>query len=253
MKAESSPSLSELPIDELLRYGRTLGLVIPDDTPPGEALRVVRDRQELLLELDRDAMLEVVAWLREPVRRSASREQLAAIISRHNPVRFNGLSDNGLRVLGRLSQVADADRLPREELVRRLRRVGGLMGQLQRARRRILGSVISKALSATSRREEDRAYHFLPEERAAGSLREDIEQSGLVGGVARQLKHVADDYVREKLDEIEARVDYKLDEIDRRLCEWRDREFTHRLRILKVTLLFSILVALLSLLYDAWR
>ncbi len=72
----------------------------------------------------------------------------------------------------------------------------------------------------------------------------------MVGGITRKIKGVADDYVREKLDEIEARIDRKLDEIDARLGEWRDREIRNRLRIIKITLLASIVVALLSLGYN---
>ena len=50
--------------------------------------------------------------------------------------------------------------------------------------------------------------------------------------------------------EIEARIDRKLDEIDRRLGEWRDREITNRLKIIKITLIASVFVLLLSLGYN---
>ncbi len=53
-----------------------------------------------------------------------------------------------------------------------------------------------------------------------------------------------------KLDEIELRIDQKLNEIDQRLAEWRDREVANRLRILKITLGFTVVVAVLSLLYN---
>jgi hypothetical protein len=64
---------------------------------------------------------------------------------------------------------------------------------------------------------------------------------------------VADDYVRQKLDEIEARIDKKLDEIDHRLGEWRDKEIANRLRIIKITLVASVVVAVLSLGYNYVR
>jgi hypothetical protein len=92
-------------------------------------------------------------------------------------------------------------------------------------------------------------YRFLPDE-AAPSLRSHIEEQGVVGGIARKLRGVADDYVKEKLDEIEARIDRKLDEIDRRMAEWRDREVSNRLRIVKITLIASILVAAVGIGYD---
>ena len=52
------------------------------------------------------------------------------------------------------------------------------------------------------------------------------------------------------MDEIEARIDRKLDEIDRRLSEWRDKEIANRIRILKVTLWASVIVAVCSLIYS---
>ena len=68
-------------------------------------------------------------------------------------------------------------------------------------------------------------------------IREEIEQSGLFGGLANRVKKSADSYVNQKLDEIEARIDRKLDEIDRRLAEWRDKEIANRIRILKINAL----------------
>ena len=55
------------------------------------------------------------------------------------------------------------------------------------------------------------------------------------------------------MQEIEDRIDYKLDEIDRRLAEWRNRELANRLRIIKITLVVSVVIALLSLLYTYLR
>ena len=250
-KAATSPSLVDLPLDELLRYGHSLGLTMPDDTDRGEALRLVRARQELLVELDREAMFDVVVWLRQPVRKSAGKEQLAELIANHAPMRFDGVSDRGLDVLVRLSGIEFARGAPRPEIERLLRKRAGMAGRMRRLRRRVVGSLIAKLLSPAPTDGRD-TYRFLPEHDAE-SLRNDIEHDGLVVGVKRKLKGVADDYVREKLDEIERRIDAKLDEIDARLSEWRDREVTHRLNILKWTLAVSILVALLSLLYDRLR
>jgi hypothetical protein len=63
------------------------------------------------------------------------------------------------------------------------------------------------------------------------------------------VKKSADSYVNQKLDEIESRIDRKLDEIDRRLAEWRDKEIANRIRILKITLWASVIVAAVSLIY----
>lgn len=83
---------------------------------------------------------------------------------------------------------------------------------------------------------------------------------GVLHAITEQLRGAADDYVAAKLDEIEARVDQKLDVIEERidrkivtlhqqLAEMRDRELRHRLRLLRMTLIFTALVAVLSLLY----
>lgn len=83
---------------------------------------------------------------------------------------------------------------------------------------------------------------------------------GVLHDVAEKLRGAADGYVAAKLDEIEARVDVKLDQIEHRIdakivqlhkqiTALRDRELRHRLRLLKITLAITLLVALLSLGY----
>ncbi len=98
----SPPTLSDLPDDELQAYAADLGLDLEQDVPRGELLRRIRQRQELLLDLSREAMLEVVIWGRRPVRKSAGKEALARQIAKVHRVRFDGLSDRGLGVLARL-------------------------------------------------------------------------------------------------------------------------------------------------------
>ena len=41
----------------------------------------------------------------------------------------------------------------------------------------------------------------------------------------------------------------QLDEIDRRLGEWRDKEIANRIKILKITLWASVIVGIVSLIY----
>lgn len=82
----------------------------------------------------------------------------------------------------------------------------------------------------------------------------------MLHAATEKLRGAADGYIAVKLDEIEARVDAKLDHVEKRidakivelheqLRVMRDRELRHRLRILKITLIFTVLVACLSLLY----
>lgn len=252
---KTSPALSELTPGELRLYGRKLGIVFDDRAAAGEMLRRIRERQELLVELDREALLDICIWAHRPVRQSASKEELASEIATITRMRFDGLSHKGLVALARLRGIlagsADCD----AELIQRLKAAESIWDKLRRKRRAVVGSVIGKLLEGQSGSSEaaEGEYHFLPEENGQGRWRERIEEAGVVGGIARRIKGVADDYVREKLDEIEARIDRKLDEIDARLAEWRDREIANRLRIIKITLVASVLVAALSLGYSAIR
>jgi len=245
--AESSRSLADLPVDELVAYGSELGLNIDARTGRIELLRVIRERQALLLELPREALLDVVVWARIPVRRSASKELLAKRIATVTRTRYEGLSDPGLRALARLRGLSATADEPRGDIERRLRAAEGLFGKLRRRRRSLVGSLISGLLESAP---VNGAYQFLPEDDDARSWKQTIEDAGVVGGIAQKIRGAADRYIYEKLDEIERRIDHKLDTIDRRLEEWRDREVVNRLRIVKITLAATLVVAILSLGYD---
>lgn len=245
----TSASLSDLPDDELLRYGCDLGLSLPDNTPRGELLRRIRARQELLLDIDRAALLDIAIWARRPVRRSAGKEELVHEIARVRVDDLAGLSRRGLEALARLRGVeleaGEAD----ERLAGRVRDSVGVWERMRQQRRRLVTGMLGKLVGSRSR-QQDQKYHFLPEAGATGQLGESTEKPGIVNGIARRIKGVADEYVDAKLDEIEDRIDHKLDEIDARLAEWRDRELTNRIRIIKITLAGTILVGLLSLGYS---
>lgn len=240
----STASLSDMPADELARYGHELGLAVTPSTPRGELLRRVRERQKLLGQLDRQAMLDVVVWARLPVRESATREALAREIVGVRKMRFDGLSNRGLRVLARLREIEADDGEGRAVILERLRKAEGLWKKLGRKGRGMVGGMVAQFFEKQHASDSD--YRFLPE---SAELREQIEEQGVVTGIARKLRGAADDYIAGKLDEIELRIDRKLDEIDQRLAEWRDREVANRLRIIKLTLVGSLLVALLSLGY----
>ena len=250
---DSSMSLSQLPWDELKAYAGNLGVAFNRDAGQGEILRLIRQRQEILLDLDRQALLDICIWARRPVRQSAGKEELAKEIATINKMRFEGLSDPGLYALGKLNQLPVSPTDDRDQMIRLLKKSEPFGKYVQRKRRRLMASLINKLIApAPAEAERDQAdYQFLPEDER--SLKQTIEEDGVVGGITRKIKGVADDYVREKLDEIERRIDRKLDEIDGRLAEWRDREIHNRLRIIKITLIASIIVALLSLGYDYVR
>jgi hypothetical protein len=131
-----------------------------------------------------------------------------------------------------------------------------LFSRLNRKRRSMLGSIVSNMIG-----DSPSAYQFLPPANDGpggapsstarpATIKEEIEESGLIGGIAGRIKKSADGYVNQKLDEIEARIDRKLDEIDRRLADWRDKEIANRIRILKITLWASVIVGAFSLIYS---
>ncbi len=252
----TTAKLEELPADELVVYGRELGLMLDARMERSQLLLRIRERQMLLANLDREALLDIIVWARRPVRRSSTKEALAREISQIKKVDTRDLGRRGLLALMRLRGIPVNGDEPTEVLGERLRLNEPIWDRVTRHRRRIVGNLISHFLEGPENPEGEE-YKFLPEEpstpREQTSLRDQIADEGVMGGIARRLRGVADDYVREKLDEIELRIDRKLDEIDRRLEEWRDREIANRLKIIRITLVASVLVALLSLGYSLIR
>ena len=248
-------ALSDLPRDELVRYGRGLGLEFPHDAERQDVILQIRRRQEMLIELDREALLDIVVWARRPVRKEAGKEELAREIVQIQETDYHRLSRRGLTALARLRGIEVQEGGDADAMVDRLRKNDGWWKQLARKRRALMAVVVEKLVEKHGG-EQAGEYRFLPDEAPpseklpAESLRKQIEDHGLVGGLASRIRGAADDYVRLKLDEIEARIDAKLDQIDRRLADWRDREVANRLRILRITLMFTVLVALLSLGYN---
>lgn len=253
--ARTTARLDELPVDELVVYGRELGLALDPRMERPQLLLRVRERQLLLNQLDREALLDIIVWARRPVRKSSSKEELAREIAQIKKVGTRDLSRRGLLALLRLRGIPVNGDEPTEVLSERLRLNEPFWDRVTRQRRRIVGTLISHFVEGPENHQAGEEYRFLPEDTPAAqrdqsSLRERIADEGVMGGIARRLRGVADDYVREKLDEIELRIDRKLEEIDRRLEEWRDREIANRLKIIRITLVASILVALLSLGYS---
>ena len=253
--ASSTPhrQLSELPKDELEHLAEEYGLDPTRYKSRQHLVAAIHDRRQMIAALDREAMLDVVRWGRRPVTASATKEQIAQEIARVKLMKFHGLSQPGLVVLARLRGLDARDDEPVPVLVRKLKKQEGFFSKMNRKRRAFLGSMVAKIVGE----EGPSDYQFLPGADAASpaaapspSLKSDIEESGLFGGIANRVKKTADAYLNQKLDEIEARIDRKLDEIDRRLAEWRDKEIANRLRILKITLWASVIVGAGSLIYS---
>ena len=261
--------MSEMPREELDHLAEEFG-IDPTRFQLRQALvAAIHDRRQMIAAMDREAMLDVVRWGRRPVTVNASKEQIAQEVVRIPSMRFVGLSQRGLVVLARLRGVEARDDDPVPILVKRLKKKEGLFSKLNRKRRAVLGSLVAKIVGDD---EGPSDYQFLPPPGSGtagghvatvayevppaaapqrpSSIKRDIEEAGLLGGITSRIKKSADSYVNQKLDEIEARIDRKLDEIDRRLAEWRDKEIANRIRILKITLWASVIVAACSLIYS---
>ena len=260
--ASPSRQLSELPKDELEALAEEFGLDPTRYKTRQLLVAALHDRRQMIASMDREAMLDVVRWGRRPVPVNASREQLAQEIARVRKMDFAGLSHRGLLVLARMRGIADigeGDGVPR--LVRRLKKREGFFSRVNRKRRSMIASLVA---GMVGEEESSGQYQFLPPAGPSGgassgagagtasspSIKEEIEESGLIGGITSRIRKTADSYVNQKLDEIEARIDRKLDEIDRRLAEWRDKEIANRIRIRKSTLWASVIVGIFSLLYS---
>lgn len=244
--------LSELPKDELDYLAEEYGLDATQFKTRQHLVAAIHARRQSIASMDREAMLDVVKWGRRPVSINTGMEQLAREIARIKSMRFAGLSARGLLALARLRGVEINGNETVPTLIRKLKKQEGFFSRLNRKRRAALGAIVSNIIGE---RDSAADYQFLPppgsaEAGRSDTLKDQIEESGLFGGIAGRLKKSADQYLNQKLDEIEARIDRKLDEIDRRLVEWRDKEIANRIRILKITLWASVIVGAFSLAYS---
>jgi hypothetical protein len=203
----------------------------------------------MLEEIHRGALHDLAAWAGVDVSAEESAAALLARIATAGDAPFEQLSTRGLRLLAEAREIPIESETSRVELIRRLRRARSWRDSWRAHRRRMAGSLISRALSTTPGPGPAGPIHSGGAER----LKQRVQRHGVVAGIAGELRGAADSYVAQKLDEIERRVDAKLDQIDDRLRQWRDREVATRLRLLKLTLIVAILVALISLGYDYVR
>ncbi len=251
--------LSDLPADELAALAEELGIDAPRGLDRPDLVAAIHARRQLIATLEREVLLELVRWGRRPVTATAGKEQLAREVVRARSMRFAGLSPAALVALARLRGVAVNEADPVPLLVKKLKKKEGMFSRFGRRRRAFVGSMIARMIGEDPAQQE---YHYLPPPtagttsaaappppRSPASLKEEIEEVGLLGGLTNRVKRTADSYLNQKLDEIESRIDRKLDEIDRRLGEWRDKEIANRIRILKITLWASVVVGIVSLIY----
>src|SRR4051812_17082348 len=155
--------LHELPKDELKTLAEEFGLDPGRFQSTQHLVAAVHERRQLIAAMDREAMLDVIKWARRPVPLNASKEQLAQEIVRIRSMRFSGLSQRGLMVLGKLRSVGvnEADAMP--ILVKKLKKQEGFFKRLNRKRRSMLGTLVSSILGED---EKSTDYQFLPPQSA---------------------------------------------------------------------------------------
>jgi hypothetical protein len=258
VRAPVSKQLADLPRGELEHLAEEYGLDPHDYKTPQHLIAALHERRQLIAGMDREAMLDVIRWGRRPLPVNATNELIAQQIAKIKLMRFTGLSHRGLVILAQMRGLHVTTEDPVPNIIRRLKKQEGLFAKLNRKRRAVIGGWISNMIGESGGEQE---YQFLPADdgptaKAAppdpargGTIKEEIEESGVLSGLTNRIKKTADSYLNQKLDEIEARIDRKLDEIDRRLAEWRDKEIANRIRILKITLWASVVVGAFSLIY----
>lgn len=274
----SSPAaatqLKDLSLNELNTIAKDYGLDPRRYETKPALVSAILERRTLIASMERDAMLEVCVWSRRPMAASASRERIAAEIVRVKSMRFVGLSHRGLLVLARLRGIRIDDDESTPDVIAKLKDQESFFAKIGRKRRNIVGKLVARmigepdvateaALGQPATRNDasrdEPARGATPPPRAAPSgnggrrLHEEIEEVGLIAGLTGRMRRTADQYLNQKLDEIEARIDRKLDEIDRRLAEWRDKEVANRLRILKISLWATIAVGTATLIISYIR
>jgi len=251
-----SQQLGDLAIDELEAVATEFGLEPGNFKDKAGLVKAIHERRHLIASLDRSAMQDALHWAGKSIAPGCSCEQMAIEIVHIRAMRFSGLSERGLVVLGLLRGCPIDGLESREDLVRALKRQEGFFAKMKRKTRGWMGKRMERMMGdpTTDMPPPTAEPRNKPTDQTAGprqqALREEIEESGFFGGIANRVKKQADTYVNQKLDEIEARIDRKLDEIDRRLAEWRDKEIANRIRILKITLWASVVVAAVSLIYS---
>ena len=254
--------LGDLPIDDLKTMAEEYGLSPGRESDKAKLIAAIHERRQLIATLDKAALIDVLEWSNRPIMPGASGEQMAMEIHQIRSMRFGGLSDRGLYALAALRGCELYGAGDRDEIIKRLKAQEGFFAKMGRKARGWVGKRLDNMMgdpatalpppaippaNGASAAPKTTVTDPPPRQQA---LKEEIESSGFFGGIANRVKRQADTYVNQKLDEIESRIDRKLDEIDRRLAEWRDKEIANRIRILKITLWVSVIVAVISLIYS---
>jgi len=219
--------------------------VDPEDSAEtlAEKVRAVR---RAIDEVPRHRLVSLLEWAGLPYdAAAASKDRMARKILRAKFRDFAGLEVEDMRALARLRGVEYADVDDAKALARKL----DPRGLVSRLWNKVTGRVVGMLLASVPDEEMDEGPEGAGEESLA--MKRHIRQKGLMEGVKTYVRSSLDSYLLEKMDEIEERVDTKLEEIDRKMDLWREKEVRYRLRLIKITLVAAVLVALVSLVYES--
>lgn len=247
----AEPASAGPAVVSLRQRAEHLGLPDDPDASLQELAEAVQQRLALLDRLDEPALREILAWARKPAPPDADKERLVRSVAEVRKWNYHRLTHKALLALALVRDLPVHDNATAGEIIKALRAGESIRQRLRRKRRALVASLIGKVMGLHAKSPAPQAP-AAPDAAPppAPRLKEQIVERGVMRGLASTIRGVTDDYIRQKLDEIEQRIDRKLDEIDQRLQEWRDREIANRLRIIKITLVASILVAVLSFGYS---
>ena len=236
-----APELEELSNSELRAAAEDIGLAPSRRETRTSLIERIRRRRAVIDAISREELARILRWAHVEVQDFNVKDVL---VSRFYHVGFrktDGLTLEDLRIVARMHEVPFEDSTSHGELAGLVQKQSGRWSEVfKRAGSRMVGFLARRIIGPDTEAEETVDGGEPTEGRVANSLKR---------GAKAALKFAVDDYVRDKLDEIEARIDHKLDDIDRKMNEWRTREIRHRLRILKITIVATVIVAAISLVY----
>lgn len=237
-------TLEELSDVELRGRAEDIGLEAPKKEHRVDLIARVRARQEVIDGVSRQELAGILRWAGEEVKDFHAKELLVRKFYRVNFKRTAGLGSEQVRIVARLHQLEFDERTTDEELARAVEaHAKRWTDVLKRAGGRVVG-FIARQVAGDRRGGDEMESPEEPEARVS---------EGLKKGFKAALRFSMDDYITEKLDEIETRIDRKLDELDRKMDDWRAREVRHRLRIIRYTIVATVIVAVISILYKYIR
>lgn len=242
--------LGELDIEQLQQLCRLLNVRVDNHATLVHMRRELLRRMTMVSSIDDAPMQDLLQWAGSMAGAKPTPVRVIAHIAACTRTDYFRLPEPALRRLAAIRGVKVSEQMDAGQIVDALKRSEGLMGILRRKKRELIGSLLGGLFEQAAGVPDSDTQTST---NGNDQLKKKIVDEGFTRGLSSQLRGMADSYVSTKLDEIEQRIDRKLDQIDKRLSEWRDAEVRNRLRMLKITLVFSVVIAVVSLGYSVVR